>query len=96
MNLSPHRRRRASAVLVLCAGLLLAVPPVMALTPPAAQKGAQQGEGYRLPSAALPTPMPCGPGQATPLPSICCSSGVRIACARISTPFFYQRLVCPV
>ena len=53
MNLSPHRRRRASAALVLCAGLLLAVPPVMALTPPAAQKGAQQGEGYRLPSAAL-------------------------------------------
>ena len=54
MTLTPARRpRRATAALVLCAGLLLAVPPVMALTPPAAQKGAQQGEGYRLPSAAL-------------------------------------------
>lgn len=53
MTKSPARRaKRASAVLVLCAGLLLSVPPVMALTPTPAQK-ATQGEGYRLPSAAL-------------------------------------------
>lgn len=50
MNLSPARRRRTSAALVLCAGLLLAVPPVLALAPPQA---AEQAQGYRLPSAAL-------------------------------------------
>ncbi len=53
MTVSPVRRaRRASAVLVLCAGLLLSVPPALALAPVTAQKAAQ-GEGYRLPSAAL-------------------------------------------
>ncbi|HLU13257.1 MAG TPA: hypothetical protein VKZ64_04785, partial [Arenimonas sp.] len=53
MNKFPVRRaKRASAVMVLCAGLLLAVPPALALTPAATQKAAQ-GEGYRLPSAAL-------------------------------------------
>lgn len=53
MTKSPDRRaKRASAVLVLCAGLLLSVPPVLALTPLPAPK-VSQGEGYRLPSAAL-------------------------------------------
>src|SRR5690606_33272292 len=53
MNKFPVRRaKRASAVMVLCAGLLLAVPPALALTPAATQKAAQ-GEGYLLPSAAL-------------------------------------------
>ncbi len=48
MNTLPIRR--ATASLVLCAGLLLAVPPVLAQAP-AAQ--AEQAQGYRLPSAAL-------------------------------------------
>jgi dipeptidyl aminopeptidase/acylaminoacyl peptidase len=53
MTQFPARRaKRTSAVVVLCAGLLLSVPPVLALTPPPAAK-ASQGEGYRLPSAAL-------------------------------------------
>ncbi len=54
MTLTPARRpRRATAALVLCAGLLLAIPPVLALSPPAPAQKAQQGQGYRLPSAAL-------------------------------------------
>jgi len=47
-----RRPRRASAALLLCAGLLLAVPPLLAATP-AAQPAASDGQGYRLPSAAL-------------------------------------------
>ena len=46
------RSRRAGTALALCAGLLLAVPPVLALSPAPAQK-APQAQGYRLPSAAL-------------------------------------------
>ena len=44
--------RRASTALVLCAGLLLAVPPALALSPLPLQKSTQE-QGYRLPSAAL-------------------------------------------
>ncbi len=47
-----RRPRRASAALVLCAGLLLAVPPLLAAAP-AANAAASDAQGYRLPSAAL-------------------------------------------
>ncbi|WP_425529467.1 S9 family peptidase [Stenotrophomonas nitritireducens] len=47
-----RRARRTSAALVLCAGLLLAVPPLLAAAP-AANAPAGDAQGYRLPSAAL-------------------------------------------
>ncbi len=47
-----RRVRRAPAALLLCAGLLLAVPPLLAAAP-AANAPAGDAQGYRLPSAAL-------------------------------------------
>ena len=45
--------RRTSTTLLLCAGLLLAVPPVLAAAPAPVAASAKAEAGYRLPSAAL-------------------------------------------